>query len=256
MNGSLSDGTRRLEAPPWEAFGRFLDGYGRLLDSGTKGGALATRASGYGERSARAMPSAKSGLTRRGVIYDYIRGHPGTHVRGMARELGLGTGDLHYHLFWLEKNGFVKTKKNGFYRYVFPTKVFREEQEVLLGVLTQETPREILLSLLLETAMTQGDLARSLGRSQPTISWHVDRLIQLGMIGKRRTSRGTFYEMAAGRDDVLSFVKSYHPEVWKVWAGRLGDLVVSAGVKRADEGGPIQGAGSMPPAVVELIGKR
>ena len=133
----------------------------------------------------------------------------------MARELRLGTGDLHYHLFWLEKNGFVKTKKNGFYRYVYPDDGLPGGAGGPAGRPSQETPREILLSLLLETAMTQGDLARSLGRSQPTISWHVDRLVQLGMISKRRTSRGTFYEMAADRDDVLSFVKSYHPEVWK-----------------------------------------
>jgi DNA-binding MarR family transcriptional regulator len=256
MNGSLSDGTRRLDAPPWEAFGRFLDGHGGFSDSGSMGGAFATRAPEYGGPSSRAMASSKSGLTRRGVIYEYIRGHPGAHVRGMARELRLGTGDLHYHLFWLEKHGFVKTKKSGFYRYVFPTKVFREEQEVLLGVLTQETPREILLCLLLDAAMRQGDLARSLGHSQPTISWHMDRLIQLGIISKRRTSSGTFYEIAADRNDVLSFVKSYHPEVWKGWAGRLGELVVSAGVKRADKGGSVQGEGPMPPAVVELIGKR
>jgi DNA-binding MarR family transcriptional regulator len=256
MNGSLGDGIGRLDAPPWEAFGRFLDGHGGFSDPSVWG-ALAWQAPGYGRpSSSRTVGSAKSGLTRRGVIYEYIRGHPGSHVRQMARELRLGTGDLHYHLFWLEKHGFVKTKKSGFYRYVFPTKVFREEQEVLLGVLTQETPREILLCLLLDAAMTQGDLAKSLGHSQPTISWHMDRLLQLGIISKRRTSRGIFYEIEADRDDVLSFIKFYHPEVWKGWAGRLGDLVVSAGVKRADKGGSVQGVGPMPPAVVELIGKR
>jgi DNA-binding MarR family transcriptional regulator len=256
MKGSLNDGTGRLDAPPWEAFGRFLDGHRGFSDFGSTGGALACQAPAYGEESSQATASAKSGLTRRGVIYEYIRGHPGAHVRRMARELRLGTGDMHYHLFWLEKHGFVKTKKSGFYRYVFPTKVFREEQEVLLGVLTQETPREVLLCLLLDPAMTQCDLARSLRRSQPTISWHMDRLVQLGMVSKRRTRAGMSYEIAADRDEVLSFVKSYHPEVWKKWAGRLGDLVVSAGVKRADEGGSIRAVVEMPPAVVELIGKR
>jgi DNA-binding MarR family transcriptional regulator len=258
MNGSLSEGTGRLDAPPWEAFGRFLDGHGGFCDSMSMGRAFARQVPEYGRPSSRANASAKSGLTRRGVIYEYVRGHPGVHVRGMARELRLGTGDLHYHLFWLEKHGFVKTKKSGFYRHVFPTKVFREEQEVLLAVLTQETPREILLCLIMDAAMTQGDLARSLEHSQPTISWHMDRLIQLGIIGKRRTSRDTLYEIGADRDDVLSFVKSYHPEVWKRWASRLGDPVVSmsAAVKRADNIGSLQGVGPMPPAVVELIGKR
>ncbi|MDA4115765.1 MAG: winged helix-turn-helix transcriptional regulator [Thaumarchaeota archaeon] len=202
------------------------------------------------------MAEVKSGLTRRGVIYEYVRGHPGTHVRGMAKELRLATGDLHYHLFWLERHGFVKTRKSGFYRFVFPTMVFKEEQEVLLGVLSQETPREILLCLLLDSAMTQSDLAKSLGHSQPTVSWHMDRLVQLGVVTKRRTGAGILYDVAADRGDVLTFVRSYHPEVWKKWARRLADLVVSAGLESADKGGSLQRARPMPPAVVELIGKR
>ena len=255
MNGSLAEGTRRPEAPPWEPLGRF-GGHGGYSDSASAGRAIASESSSYGRRSPRAMAEVKSGLTRRGVIYEYVRGHPGTHVRGMANELGIATGDLHYHLFWLESHGFVKTKKSGFYRFVFPTMVFDEEQEVLLGVLSQETPREILLSLSLDAPMTQGDLAKCLGHSQPTVSWHMDRLVQLGIVSKRRTSAGMLYEIAADRGDVLTFVKSYHPEVWKRWAGRLGDLAVGPVVKRAEKGGSLQGARPMAPAVVELIGKR
>lgn len=255
MNGSQSDGTRRLAASPWEPLGKYLDGHMGASAAGI-GRPLAGPAITRSRRSSRAMADVESGLTRRGLIYEYIREHPGAHVRGMARELNIATGDLHYHLFWLEKNGFVKTKKSGFYRFVFPTMVFREEQEVLLGVLSQETPREILLCLLKDAAMTQGSLARTLGHSQPTISWHMDRLVQLGIVGKRRTSEGISYEVVADRDDVLSFVKSYHPEVWKRWAGRLGDLAVSARAKPVDKGGSLQGVRQTPPVVVEMIGKR
>jgi len=84
----------------------------------------------------------------------------------------------------------------------------------------------------------------------------LDRLIKLGIVSKRRTNSGLFYDILADRDDLLNFVKSYHPGIWKRWAGRLGDLVASAGVKRADKGGSLQVARPMPPVVVELIGKR
>jgi DNA-binding MarR family transcriptional regulator len=254
MNGGLDEGTGRLDSQPWEQQGRSFGAHEGFSDS--KRMTFAAQAPRYEVHSSRATPEMKSGLTRRGVIYEYIRGHPGCHVRGLAKELRLATGDLQYHLFWLESHGFVKTKKTGFYRFVFPTMVFREEQEVLLSALSQETPREILLCLLHESAMTQGDLARSLGHSQPTVSWQMDRLIKLGLVGKKRTSAGTVYEVMADRDDVLSFVKSYHPEVWKRWAGRLAGLVVSAGAKGVDKGGSLQRAGLMPPAVVEVIGKR
>lgn len=254
MSGRF-DGTRNLDALPWEPQGLFFDGRAGFYDS--KGaGALVGLAPRYGMKPSHATAEVKSGLTRRGVIYEYIRGHPGMHVRGMAKALRLATGDMQYHLSWLEKNGFVKTKKSGFYRFVYPTLVFKEEQEVLLGVLSQETPREILLCLLRDAGMTQRELAERVGHSQPTISWHMDRLVQLGVVSRKRTGMGNVYEVAADRDDALRFLKSFYPDVWKKWSGSLGEIVVIAGAKHVDKRGALQGAGLMAPAVVELIGKR
>ena len=255
MNGSLSEGAQRPEAPPWEPLARF-GGRRGYSDPVSAWRAIEGESSLYGRRPSRVSAELKSGLTRRGVIYEYVRAHPGSHVREMARELRLATGDLHYHLFWLEKHGFVKTRKSGFYRFVFPAMVFGDEQEVLLGVLSKETPREILLCLLLDT-LTQSDLARSLGYSQPTISWHMDRLVQLGVVSRRKAGAELIYDVTADRGDVLAFVKAYHPQVWKSWAGRIGHLVANAeGVERSSDGWSLQGARPMAPAVVELIGKR
>ncbi len=252
MSRSLDEGSRGLAAPQWEPSGRSLDGRAGFSDSMNLRAAFVSDVPRYGKPARGA--ELKSGLTRRGMVYEYIRAHPGAHVRGMAKELRFGTGDVQYHLFWLEKHGFVRTRKSGFYRFVFPTMVFHEKQEVLLGILSQETPREILLCLLWDPTETQGDLARRLGHSQPTVSWHMGRLVRLGVVDRTRTSRGATYEVLADRDDILRFVKSYYPEVWKRWAGRLAGPVVSGGVDRVDEGGPAQRTGLMPAAVVELIG--
>jgi len=187
-------------------------------------------------------------MTRRGLVYEYIRRHPGTHVRGMAKELRLATGDLQYHLLWLERHGFIETKRSRFYRYVFPTMVFQEEEQALLGVLSQEAPREIILCLLEDPEMTQADLARCLQHSQPTVSWHMERLVQSGIVRKKKASRASTYEVAADREDVLRFVRSYHPSTWERWADRLGPI----GTAEADTD---LRAGVMRPAVVELVGK-
>ncbi|HEV2389163.1 MAG TPA: hypothetical protein VGS04_00415, partial [Nitrososphaerales archaeon] len=85
MNGSLSDGTRP-DAPPWEPLGRF-EGHRGYSDPASAWRAIASESSLYGRRSSRVVAQVKSGLTRRGVIYEYVRQHPGVHVRGMAREL-------------------------------------------------------------------------------------------------------------------------------------------------------------------------
>ncbi len=255
MNGTPDGGGHRHDdAPPWEPQVRLPDWRGAFSDPMSTGVSQAGSIQRFGMHSKGHAADAESGLTRRGVIYEYIRAHPGAHVRGIAKDLQLATGALQYHLFWLEKHGFVKTKRVGFYRFVYPTMVFKETQELLLGVLTQKTPREILLCLLDDPSMTQGDLAKSLGHSQPTISWHIDRLIQSGVLTKNRMGRGTFYRVLADRDDILSFVKSYHRETWRRWAGRLSNVIASPEGSRIGGGESIQRATIMPPAVVRLIG--
>src|SRR5271170_582654 len=117
MTATLSDGTRRFDAAPWEPVGLVFDGHGGHSDLKGMQAALLREAPRYGIHSSRATTETKSGLTRRGVIYEYVRRHPGNHVRGMCKDLKLATGDLQYHLLWLEKHGFVKTRKNGFYRF-------------------------------------------------------------------------------------------------------------------------------------------
>ncbi|HUI00872.1 MAG TPA: winged helix-turn-helix transcriptional regulator [Nitrososphaerales archaeon] len=233
--------SRNLESPPWEAPSRTLDGRAGLIAHTSYRPGPRGYLSTYDD-----FTRPKSGLTRRGLVYEYVRAHPGIHVRGMAKDLGIGTGDLQYHLFWLEKYGYVKTKKSGFYRFVYPTMMFKESQEVLLGVLSQETPREILLSLIRSPTMTQGDLARALAHSQPTISWHMERLVRMGLVSKSRTKKGVIYEVVADREDVLSLVRTYHPGAWRRWAGS------KEGAVAKDR--PAQGMALMPPAVVEAIG--
>jgi DNA-binding MarR family transcriptional regulator len=244
---------RALETSPWGQQSEQLDGRGGFPGS-SPWASPAIQVPRPDMCSPLSFNEAKSGLTRRGLVYDYIRAHPGAHVRGIAKHLRLANGDLQYHLFWLERNGFIKTKRNGFYRFVYPTMVFQERQEVLLSVLYQETPRDILLCLLHDPTITQGELARSLAHSQPTISWHLERLVRNGLVAKEKTRKGTAYKLSADRDEVMSFVKAYHPDVWRRWSGRLAHVILVVGATRVGKGGAAQRARQMPPSVVETIG--
>jgi len=254
MSRNLDGGLANLSAPAWEPMGDFLYGHGGFSDLRSMQSALFRQTSRNGSSVSRGE-EMKAGLTRRGVIYEYINAHPGVHVRGMAKELGIATGDMQYHLSWLERHGLVRTRRSGFYRFVYPSMVFNESQEVLLGVLSQETSREIVLWLMTEAALTQSDLAKRLGHSQPTVSWHMDRLVQVGLVCRSRNRKGLMYELVADREEVVTFVKRYHPGVWKRWSGRL-PSTVSEGVRRASKVAPTQGLRLTPAAVVELIGKR
>jgi predicted transcriptional regulator len=104
-------------------------------------------------------------------VNDYVASHPGTHARRIGKELGLTRGDLQYHLYALEKEGLIRTRRRGLYKFVFPSKIFGEKQEIVLSLLSQETPSEILLFLIKTPDATQTDLVEHLKFSAPTVSW-------------------------------------------------------------------------------------
>lgn len=155
--------------------------------------------------------------TRRRAIYRHILDHPGVHVRGVEKDLRIATGDMQYHLRGLEKQGLVKTRRVGLYRFVYPTNLFEDHQELLLGVLSQEMPREILLCLIGFPGLTQRELARRLHHSSPTIWWHMEKLAKQGMVRRRRTGKAVTYEVVADRAEILRLVRRYHPGSWDRW---------------------------------------
>lgn len=168
-------------------------------------------------------------------IYDYIRSHPGTHVRRIGKELNLAVGDLQYHLHSLEKGGLIRMKISGFYKFVYPSDMFGEKQKTLLGLLSQEVPREILLFLVQKPKSTQKDLAKHLGLSQATVSWHMSRMIKEGVVESARAGKSVTYNVTVNSRDVIGFVQNYHPTIWENWASRLADIVLALSQKEAED---------------------
>jgi len=199
-----------------------------------------------GLKNGSAIPDIDAGaLTHKGVIYEYVRTHPGTHVRAIGKHLSLANGDLQYHVLWLERHGFVKTRRSGFYRFVYPAKMFNEDEEVLLSLLAQETPRELLLHLASSPGSTQRDLARRLDNSQPTISWHMERLVEAGVAAKERTPRGFAYQVTADYDDITRFLKAYHPDAWERWGEKFEGARPAHGEEEGDARRPTMVAPSV-----------
>ena len=158
-------------------------------------------------------------------IYDYIKSHPGTHEREIEKELGIATGDLRYHLNKLTRADLISAWGSGT-RFIFPSNIFGEKQEVLIGLLTQETPREILLCITRSPGITQKELADELKLSAPTIWWHMDRLLRLGVVGRKKEGKSVSYEVITRREDLINFIVRYHPTIWEKWASRMHDVTL------------------------------
>jgi predicted transcriptional regulator len=162
----------------------------------------------------------------RGRILEFIASHPGTHLRDICRALGLAMGDVQYHIRRLERDGRVHSFRRGLYKFFYPANLFGERQRDVLSMLSLNTPRELLLNIVEHRDSTQEGLAGATHISQPTVSWHLKRLVELGIVSRRQEGRVVTYNVVGG-GEIATFIKTYHPTVWERWSSRLADIFIA-----------------------------
>lgn len=145
-------------------------------------------------------------------------------MREIGRNLDLAIGDIQYQLNALEKAGYVVFKRMGIYKRFFPSKMFGERQKDIVGLLSQETPRKILLLLLKKPGSSHGEVAKFAKVSAPTITWHMKRLIDAELVEGCREGRNMKYYINGSDGDIEKFMKNYQPMFWEKWADRFTDV--------------------------------
>ncbi len=123
----------------------------------------------------------------RGEIRGYIVANPGTHYSRIKRDLNLNNGTLIYHLSTLEREGFVYSHRDDYYRRFYPRGRKPRPGPNLTTV--QESIIEILLD---NPGLTTEDIAKHLNKSRKVTNYHLVWLRRSGLIeakddGRRKT---------------------------------------------------------------------
>jgi predicted transcriptional regulator len=139
--------------------------------------------------------------------------------------LGASMGVVEYHLYVLEKEKKIVSRRTGLYKRFYPALSFGEKDQEILGVLSQETERDILLYVLENPRVTQSDVSGYMQISAASVIWHMKRLIGAGLIEAKREGHYVVYRVDRDRDGILRLLRTYHPGVWETWANRLGDIL-------------------------------
>ncbi len=163
--------------------------------------------------------------TQRRVL-EFITSHPGVHLREICRTLSLAMGDVQYHVQRLERDRRIISVRRGLYKFFYPADLFGERQRDVLSVLSLDRPRELLLNIIEHPESTQEALADATKVSQPTVSWHLKRLMDLGIVARRQEGRAVTYSVVGG-GEIATFIKTYHPTVWERWSSRLADIFIA-----------------------------
>lgn len=161
----------------------------------------------------------------------YIENNPGVHIRKISRAFGLGVGTTQYHLIRLEKDGKIKSRKNGVYRRYYPAAIIDENIKIVLGILRKKPTRAILIQLLEHPrGLTQSEIAYSRDLASATINWHMSSMIDVGIVTSKREGRSVRYFINKNYiSQITHSLMTYYPTIWNDLANRIMGLFLDVG---------------------------
>jgi predicted transcriptional regulator len=121
-------------------------------------------------------------LESRKIIFELIRSKPGTYLREIERELGMGIGMLTYHLKVLVDAGMIRTEKEGNHIRYFISNSFIPQNQRTLSYLRNRSSRIILIHTLDRDSVSLPQLSDLTGLSPSTLNYHLKRLSSAGLI--------------------------------------------------------------------------
>ncbi len=130
-------------------------------------------------------------------ILDVVQRFPGIHFRALVRELDTSTSLARYHLDALLEDDELRSYRVGGYVRYFPVETFEElsqEEKKKLNVLRQDKPLQIVLSLFEVGPMQHKDLHRVMDCSKGTLTYHLDKLVDAGLVRRRGPGEGFVLE--------------------------------------------------------------
>lgn len=115
-------------------------------------------------------------------ILDHVRAHPGVHFNELVRGLALAPGQVQYHVRRLLGDDLVAEPLYGRTHYFTPE--YDADERGTLALLRRETARDVVVFLIGEGPSTPGAVADDLDVARSTLAWHVDHLVEQGVVEK------------------------------------------------------------------------
>lgn len=153
-------------------------------------------------------PDEYLGLEKRRRVYQEIVAHPGLHLRELERRLGLGLGDLRFHLDFLERKGLIRSRTDGYRKTYVEARDLTIPDAAILALLRQSAPRAIVLFLMEHGPSLFDEVRAHLNVSKSTLSFHMRKLVDAFVVlADRREARNVY--RVAERERVARMIIAY-----------------------------------------------
>lgn len=127
--------------------------------------------------------------TTRTSIVEAIDARPGIHFSELTRCLDVASGQVQYHLRQLEVEDAVVEDHISGQTHYYPLGFDAWERRVL-AILRRETAGELVALLLEEEPVRPADVTTELNIARSTLDWHLERLVDVRLVEKRRHDGG------------------------------------------------------------------
>ena len=117
-----------------------------------------------------------------------IHDDPGVHFNQLVRELDLAAGQVQHHVRRLVEEDRVAAAELFGRTHHYPP-AYDDWERRALALLRRETSAAVVATLLDEGPSRPVDVAETVGVARSTLAWHADRLVEAGLIEKRRDGR-------------------------------------------------------------------
>lgn len=128
-------------------------------------------------------------LPLRRRIVECVEANPGLHLRGIAEQMDVALSTLEYHTYQLLRTGHLVTREDAGYKAFYPAEGMDRRDKDILYLLRQEGPRRICAHVLLHQGCTPKDLKEALQTSGATLSFHLKKLLEGGVVRDEKAGR-------------------------------------------------------------------
>lgn len=185
-------------------------------------------------------PDRRPSCESRASLLDLVEEAPGQSLLDAARTLDLHVSTVSYHARRLEEQGRARLIRDGRCLRMFPKgNGLAPREAAFIAALKSPRAREVVELLADRPGLTKADAARALDLSVKGLSWHVDRLDDLGVVDIGGDSRGYALRLAEGYEGMVARLERY------ARLAHNGDVHGGAGGDGGDAagGGPEDGEG-------------
>jgi len=160
-------------------------------------------------------------------VHEHVRTNPGVHFNELARNLDIATGQAQYHLRRLGRSGEVVAERiRGRTHYFDPE--YDDWERRVLSLYRRETARDIITLLLDEGRLPAATIADRLDLARSTVSWHVETLVDAGVVDRSYGDRGRVEVALARPAETIQFLGTVTPS--------LADTLIDRFVRLVDDG--------------------